>query len=277
MADICDIDVVANDLMTKLLTGESFDLPDTNIDGINFDLDPSVTEALVKLKNEDLTEGTIEGNGTFDVLARAMKAHLREEYDKNRLTGSEYTQAYVAMMTAAMGNAVQFLLGRDSAFWSAQRAQVEVLQAKVEFETTKLRYGVAKIEAKTAEAGYALAKIKLATDSKAFCIAEFNLDQLLPAQKTLLDEQIETQRGSTLDTRTDGVTIVGSIGRQNQLNEQQTLSYQRADEAKVVKIFADAWTVQKTIDEGLLAPAQFTNENVNELLTNLRNSVGFNN
>lgn len=275
MADDCNVAQVSKDLIAKLLQGESFDLPESDISDIDFDLDPSVFPGIKKLTNEDLTEGTLDGNGTFDILARAIKVQLAEEFDRGRITGAEYSKSYIAMMGAAMGNAVQFLLGRDNAFWAAQKAQVEVMQAKVEFEASKLRYAVAAIEAKAAKAGYALTKIKLATESKAFCIAAYNLEHMLPAQKMLVDEQIETQRGSTLDKRRDGIDISGSIGRQNLLNEQQTTSYKRADEAKVAKIFTDAWTVQKTIDEGLLAPEQFKNDYVNQVLVNLREAVGF--
>ena len=51
--------------------------------------------ALVPLVTGDLTEATLGGNGVFDVLMRANKAHLESEFQKNRIKGPEYSQVYL--------------------------------------------------------------------------------------------------------------------------------------------------------------------------------------
>ena len=60
-----------------------------------------------------LTETTIEGNGVFDVLMRATKAHLDVEYSKNRIKGPEYSTVYLGALQAVMQTALQFSLVQE--------------------------------------------------------------------------------------------------------------------------------------------------------------------
>ena len=78
------------------------------------------------------------------------------------------------------------------------------------------------------------------------------------------------QRAQTLDTRSDGSTVVGAVGKQKDLYSQQIKSYQRDSELKAAKLFADAWTVQKTVDEGFVAPANFQNPSLDSVLGHIK-------
>ena len=100
--------------------------------------------------------------------------------------------------------------------------------------------------------------------------ALFNLQTMLPQQHELLVEQTEVQRAQTLDTRSDGITVVGTVGKQKDLYSQQIVSYQRDSELKAAKLFADAWTVQKTVDEGFVAPANFQNPSLDSVLGHIK-------
>ena len=81
---------------------------------------------------------------------------------------------------------------------------------------------------------------------------------------------MEVQRAQTMDTRTNGVAIRGSVGKQKDLYTQQITSYQRDAEVKAAKLFTDAWITQKTIDEGLLPPGAFRNDSINVILRNIK-------
>ena len=100
--------------------------------------------------------------------------------------------------------------------------------------------------------------------------ALYNLQNMLPQQHELLVEQTEVQRAQTLDTRSDGITVVGAVGKQKDLYSQQIKSYQRDSELKAAKLFADAWTVQKTVDEGFVAPANFQNPSLDSVLGHIK-------
>lgn len=273
-------EINANQLMASLLAGEDIQIPIIDFDNPAFqlpaDLDSELYKAVRRLTNDDLTSLVVDGSGTFDVLMTGYKAHLMEEFKANRISGAEYTKAFIALTGNAMSGAIQYLLGRDGAYWQAVAGQAAAITARVQLATAKAQYAATVLEALTSRANYALTKLKLATEDVQFATGEYQLYNILPQQRLLLVEQTEVQRAQTLDTRLDGNTVVGVLGKQKDLYTQQITSYQRDAEVKAAKIFSDAWTVQKTIDEGLLPPNGFTNANLDTILTTLKqnNNLG---
>lgn len=276
----CSAEVEANRLLDELTKGDDFTLPDIDMSGPEWDIpggDGSpIFGAITKITNESLTTREVGGSGTFDALMESAHNHLKAEFKANRITGGEYTKAYIAMMESCMSNAVQFLLGRDQAYWAAALAQIQAVTARVTLATSKAQYVLAKIQALSAKGEYALTKMKIATESETYCAALFNVNQMLPQQLKLITEQTESQRAQTLDTRTDGAVVKGSVGKQKELYSQQITSYQRDAEVKASKLFTDAWITQKTIDEGLNPPNGFTNASIDTILTKLKSNNGLN-
>lgn len=276
----CSAEVEANRLLEELTKGDDFTLPDIDMSGPEWDIpggdDSPIFGAITKITNESLTTREVGGSGTFDALMESAHNHLKAEFKANRITGGEYTKAYIAMMESCMSNAVQFLLGRDQAYWAAALAQIQAVTARVQLATSKAQFVLAKIQALSAKSEYALTKMKIATESETYCAALFNADQMLPQQLKLLTEQTEAQRAQTLDTRTDGAVVKGSVGKQKELYSQQITSYQRDAEVKASKLFTDAWITQKTIDEGLNPPNGFTNASIDTILTKLKSNNGLN-
>jgi hypothetical protein len=281
-------DALANTLLTTLLEGQDFSVPAIDLDDAIFNQPPStgpIYEEIDRIVIADLTTGDPCGTGVFDKLMQSLTAHLKVEYDANRISGAEYTKAYVGVITAALQTSSQFLLAKDQAYWQAllvqaqaKAAEVDLITARVSLATAKVNAARAAYEAVTAEANYGLTKMKISTEDATYANMvrqgtglDFTNEVILPLQEDLLSEQVEVQRAQTMNTRTDGVTpITGSVGKQKDLYTQQITSYQRDAENKAVKLFTDAWITQKTMDEGLLAPDQFTNTNVNEMLVNMR-------
>lgn len=276
----CSAEVEANRLLEELTKGDDFTLPDIDMSGPEWDIpggdDSPIFGAITKVTNESLTTREVGGSGTFDALMESAHNHLKAEFKANRITGGEYTKAYIAMMESCMSNAVQFLLGRDQAYWAAALAQIQAVTARVTLATSKAQFVLAKIQALSAKSEYALTKMKIATESETYCAALFNASQMLPQQLKLVTEQTEAQRAQTLDTRSDGATVTGSVGKQKELYSQQITSYQRDAEVKASKLFTDAWITQKTIDEGLNPPNGFTNASIDTILTKLKSNNGLN-
>jgi hypothetical protein len=274
-------DVAANAAFTALTAGVDFDVDITDISGAAYQV-PAATGALyaavTHLTNADLTTKTVDGTGTFDVLMSGVKAHLKEEYASNRISGAEYSKAYTAITEAAMSNAVQYLISRDSAYWQtlgaqiqAQTAQVQLVSARIQLETAKAQLQQVQLEAQNAKATYALTKLKLATEGVAYDTAVYTLGTLLPQQLILVKEQAEAQRAQTMNTRSDGTTtITGAVGKQKDLYQQQIVSYERDAEVKAAKLFTDAWITQKSMDEGLAPPTGFTNDSIQTVLTAIK-------
>lgn len=281
----CGVELEANALIASLTAGEDFTIPSVDLSDGKYTFPGGTDSALFKpvapITLEQLTERIVDGKGAFDSLMTAMGSHLKFEFEKGRITGAEYTKAYVALTESAMSNAVSFLINRDQSFWQAQSAQVQAITALVQLETAKVQLAAVQLEALNQRANFALTKLKLAGESVAYCTAQFNLENMLPAQLTLLErqramvvEQTEVQRAQTLDYRTDGAEVTGIMGTQKKLYLQQITSYQRDAETKAAKMFSDAWITQKTIDEGLLAPTQFQNAAVNDVLSVIRANNG---
>lgn len=76
---------------------------------------------------EDLTTGLLAGSGVFDALMRSCKAHLDNEFDKNRIRGPEYSQVYLGQLQQVLSTSLQFLLNKDKIGLEA-----EILQAQLE-------------------------------------------------------------------------------------------------------------------------------------------------
>lgn len=273
-------ETVANQLLIALMAGENITIPQVDLSADIYKIpggfDSEQYLPVRKLTNEDLTTRVVGGDGTFDALMAGFSAHLKIEYEKGRITGAEYTKTFIALTEGAMANAVQYLLGRDNAFWQAVTAQSQAITARVQLETTKVQYAALSLEAMIGRANYALTKLKLATEDVTYAQGKYQIDNLLPQQLKLLREQTEVQRAQTLDVRTDGYTVTGAVGKQKDLYSQQITSYQRNSELSAARVFSDAWITQKSIDEGLLPPDALKNDSVNTVLNTLKtnNSLG---
>lgn len=275
----CGADTEANDLLVSLTSGDNFVIPDIDLSGPEYQIPGDGTgpayEPIEPLTEAKLTSRVVGGSGMFDGLMVTFSAHLRAEFEKGRITGSDYTKAYIALTESALSGAVTYLLGKDQAFWQAQLAQAQAITAKVQLATAKVQMASLQLEALTSKAGYALTKLKLSTESVTYCTAQYNLTNMLPQQLANVKEQTEAQRAQTLDTRTDGVPVTGVLGKQKALFTQQITSYQRDSEVKASKLFTDAWITMKTIDEGLLPPSGFQNSSLDQILTTLKTNNGF--
>lgn len=279
------IDTDANLLYSLLLSDSPIAINPLDLTSNVYEVPSDVTsgayQVISKMQNSDYTSGATDGTGTFDVFMQGMKAQLQGEFNAGRITGAEYTKAYVALVQAAMQNAVQFLLGRDQAYWQSVNAQIAAITARVQLEEAKYEAVRVQIEAKTAMANLALTKAKLGTEDAQYGQISYQVNNILPAtlanlqqQLQLLTEQTQVQRAQTLDVRTDGQIVAGSVGMQKKLYAQQITSYQRDAEQKVAKIYSDAWVTQKTMDDGLTAPTAFTNATVDTVMSKLQNNIG---
>lgn len=204
----------STDLIAALTTGVDFTVPNLDLSDPQYDISGGINNPMYKdvihLTNEDVTTRQVGGAGAFDAFMDALKAHLRAEYDSGRITGAEYTKAYIAQTQLAMANAVQFVLGKDQVFWNGIQAQLAAITARVNLGIAKVQYAKLILDAHTAKAQYALTAIQVGTQDN---------------QIAVLREQIESAAAQTQGTRTDGTAIGGLLGKQiEQLDAQIRLS-----------------------------------------------------
>jgi len=267
-------ETLATQLMTSL--GPDFDTPVINFNDSLYAMPSKAANPLYEEVDRpvirDLTTGIVGGDGYFDKIMASMRAHLEEEYSKGRITGDQFTKAYIELTSLAMNTALQFMTARDQGYWQAvtaqqmaQKAEVDVVTSRVGLATAKVGYASAEGQAQILEAQYVLAVLQTAGESAKYDLATSQIE--------LVEEQKETARSQTLNTRTDGAVVAGTVGKQKELYDQQIDSYQKDAAFKVGKIFADSWLTQKTIDEGLTPPTELTNATVQTVLNRLRTSV----
>lgn len=257
-------DELAAALEWNLTKGLDFSIPDVDWDDDLFKIPQELIDALhqapSKPKLEDITIRQYGGTGIFDAFMESFHNHLDVEFKLGRITGAEYATAWVSYTTVGITQAVQFAINRDKAYWDAILAQLNGINQLIGLNTAKVQLAIAQAQAHTNRVNYALTKLKLSTEDATF---------------SNMVETVEATRAQTLDTRlSDNATVEGAIGKQKDLYDEQITSYKRNAELKVAQLWSDAWVAQKTIDEGLLAPAQYQNESVNTILTELRSKVG---
>lgn len=250
------IEIAANTIFESLVGATNAQLPAIDLSSELYDIPWDENHIVYKdvkaLDASAITEKAVDGNGMFDVFMAGLNAQLTKEYEAGRITGAEYSKAYVALTSAALGNAVQFALGKDAAFWAAVKSQADAITARLNNE-------VARLQAMLGRANYALTKAKLATEDSAYGNSEFQFSNLLPAQETLVLEQAEAQRAQTQDTRSNGLTpVAGLLKVQKDLYEQQITSYKKDAKLKAGKLFLDSWVTQKTLDDAI-RPSKFFN------------------
>lgn len=204
-------EIVADALMDSLLTGETFTVPTVNLNDPAFNF-PSIVgnplyNAVAELTNEDLTTRTVGGSGTYDAIMASQAAHLKDEFNQGRITGAEYTKAYIALAQAAAGQAIQFLLGKDQAYWASVIAQGQALTARVQHETAKVQLAIALVEMNNQRATFALNKIRLANEDAQYGINKYNLDNILPSQKAQILQQTTNLAAEALNIPKQGTVL----------------------------------------------------------------------
>lgn len=287
-------DKLAAQLEYNLTGSLDFELPP--IPWEDFEYPPELIEAIKKtpkkLTNEDLTTRRPGGTGTFDALMESSSKHILEEFEAGRITGAEYTKAYIACMQASMQFSVQFLTSQDTIYWQAINAQIAAFTAIVNLAIAKMELAAKRVSAHLMRANYALTKLKLATEDASFNMAVEGTEEkrastqdnrlydgramsgLLGAQIRKTREEIEATRAQTSDYRTDGDLVEGAIGMQNKLVKQQIKSFQDNSKLSYAKEVIGSFAVQKTADETLQPPSGLTSGSIDSALSATRSSIG---
>ena len=258
---------------------------------------------------KEITTGCVEGDGVFDQLMRSLKAHLHEEYNANRIRGSEYSQVYLGGLQAAMGQAIQWHLGAQIAQNQADlilaqtnlteeqvqnaikeglltdsRKELIAAQASLTREQEKSlieeRPNIAKqglqIEAQIGniDSQKALTDAKIVSEGLGQETAQYNLDTTLPAQTVILEQKLITEEAQTKDITSQGV-VTGAIGKRNTVMVKQAEGFDRDAEQKASRAIFDVWgmAIGSALD-GEEIPVEAQTGPINEVIKHLRAGAG---
>lgn len=157
----------------------------------------SPLEQDTKVDITDLTHASIEGNGVFDVLMRAVNAHLQKEWSANRLKGTEYSTVYLGALESTMNASLQFLLAKDKTNAEIDILKQQLVNLKVD-ETNAIKQGTLLDK----QAASADADIALKNQQKLNLIAqELNIPKegaLVDAQRELTGQKLITEQDALL-------------------------------------------------------------------------------
>jgi len=207
---------------------------------------------------DQLTDATTGGNGVFDVLMRANKAHLEQEFRAGRIKGPEYSTVYLGSLQAVMQTALAFLLAKDKSSLEA-----ELLQKQIELTAQQVLN--AEVENRVLEAQ--ICKLQ----------AEFDL---IMEQKTktaqelaLLTQKVATERAQTQSIGVDADSV---IGKQKALYGAQTDGFKRDAEQKAADLLIKSWMTRRTTDEGTVADVtnKLDDATIGRTVTKLLEGVG---
>lgn len=265
-------DDLSNALYNNLTSGVSIAIPSIDLNDPIYDIssfeDNPLYSTVDKLSIDELTTREVCGSGVFDALMEAYSKHLLVEFEKNRITGTEYAQAYVSITSQAMGQAIQFLMGKDQAYWSAllvqaqaKAAEIASISSRVELAKAKMDFAMAAIGVDKFKAEFALTKMQLASEDVKYDlvktqdqIEEYRLSNLMPVELAQLQEQTQiliAQR-LTIDRERDklGYEITTLMPDQHTLNLAQ-IDFQEKQAEKI-----DAEILAVTFDVEQMLPTQ---------------------
>ena len=163
----------------------------------------------------DVTTGSLDGTGSFDVLMQTMTLHLMREYAAGRITGDVYAKAYVEVLNATLAQATQFVVSQAQV-----AANDELLAAQIRQIDSNILTNEAQV-------------------------------RQIDGQIELLGYQGISEQAKYLDT-VNGLTIAGTIGKQKEIYAAQAKGFKDSALQSVAKTMIDTWSVRRTTDEATL-------------------------
>jgi hypothetical protein len=234
-----------------------------------------------KLSIASLTGGEKEGAGAFDELMRTVKSHLSSEYQAGRITGDNYTNAYISSLDMALGNAAQYLLSFELANQQAKLIDEQIANAKVQLEISQKQVEIADKQLdlldkqiSKADKDTELVTAQVLVQTKQLDVMDQQIDKMeaevsmldqqtinavsqntqittqtskIESEKVILDQRLKTEEAQTKDT-IDGNPVGGVIGKQIELYQNQADGYIRDAEQKTAKIYNDTFVTTMSTD-----------------------------
>lgn len=227
----------------------------------------------------DLTTSLVNGEGVFDVLMRANKAHLDQEFAKNRIKGPEYAQVYLGSLQTVLATALQFVMQKNAANQETElkAKQIELLTSQV----AQAEAQILQIEAQTLlinqQRANAVLEGTVLVAQECKLRAEYDVIILTKdktiTETTLLSQKLATEKAQVLALGVDADSL---IGRQKSLYVGQTNGFLRDAEQKAAKLLVDTWSVRRTTND--TTPADATNKlndaTIGSVVTKLLAGVG---
>lgn len=168
----------------------------------------------------ELTQGSLTGNGVFDVLLQTLRLHLDREFTSGRITGTAYATVYSQAITSFLQQAVQFCLSKSKLALELKQMQEEV--ELIQLQQTKLIADTRQVDYVT---DYQL-PADTALKAKQLDLADYDLTIIKPQELALLEQQVALQTYTVTNRLPAEVAQIEAetshIGKQELNTVQQT-------------------------------------------------------
>lgn len=165
----------------------------------------------------NITDGTLTGTGSFDLLMQSVKAHIEYEYNAGRIVGTDYANVYLGTIQTVLGQAIQFELSKASA---AAQTDLVLEQILTQEQQTILATNAVAVSTATIQANIDLAEAN--TDvTQEQVNTQIAQTSMLGAQET----KLTTVDTSLVNKQIDNISAQLSLtGKQEAQVEAQTLN-----------------------------------------------------
>ena len=186
----------------------------------------------------DLTEGSLTGNGVFDKLMAAVNAHIDDQYNKNRITGTDYATVYLGSMQSVIQQSVEYILQEKQI-----EAQVDLLvqqKLNAEKEGTLLD---AQLEKLDIEVKAIIAKTE---DEHGIVLDKLNANSVSTSTETahhLSTEKLKNDVASSeldVDLKQSDINVKSA---QEELYLRQTVGFDDNKKQKAIDKALDIWAI----------------------------------
>ena len=183
----------------------------------------------------DVTTGSLDGTGYFDILMRTVSLHLQREWTGGRITGDVYAKAYLEALNNALNQAIGFVISVNQAAVNEDliRAQIDQTRAQID----QIIAQVAQMQVQEDLIRAQVAQMQVQEDQ-------------IRAQIELIGYQGNAEQAKYKDV-VDGLTVAGSIGKQKDVYSAQIKGFKDSALQSVAKTMMDIWSVQRSTDDGI--------------------------
>jgi len=219
----------------------------------------------MSIKLTDLTNELVlsPGDGIFDTLMQTAELRLQDQYDQDRITGSDFAQVYLGVMQEVLKSSIAFLLQKDKTAMEAAIVQATVEKQWGYAVTTDVdgdlilgaSTGTGLIDEQITEAQN---KVDLVIGQVAKIYAEV----------ALTGQRQETELAQTSDP------TGGLLFAKKTLIEAQTLGFASDTKQKVLKQMLDGYAVTLSIAGTATAPDATKEPSIDALTGEILNDVG---
>ena len=229
----------------------------------------------------ELTSGTLDGNGVFDILMRVVDEHINKQFDNNRIRGTDYANAYIQLMNMVLNHAGDYALAKAklplemqllkkelelkefelnqikpkelealSAENALKKAQLPILEKELNLKEQQLDLNKKELQLK--ELQIPLMEKEIDIKDKQLNLAQYELDFKAPAEVDSIKAQTEYSRQRTVTEKgqTDGSVInpESVLGITNFATKEQGKALLRDYNYKLATLYVDSWKTRYAAD-----------------------------